>query len=109
MIAMMLESFLDELGHPVAGVASSVSEGLALVEAGGFGIAILDLTLDGGERSSPIAAALVAKGIPFIVSSGAAERLDGPFANAPLLAKPYMLAQLSGLLESMPATTLVTA
>jgi CheY-like chemotaxis protein len=109
MIAMMLESFLDELGHPVAGIASSVSEALGMVELGGFGLAILDLTLDGGQRSSPVAEALVARGIPFIVSSGAADRLDGPFAGSPMLAKPYMLSQLSELLDAVPAESLVAA
>lgn len=101
MISMMLESFLEELGYPVAGTAESVGEALDLVERGGFGLAILDLTLDGGERSSPVAEALSSKGIPFLVSSGSADPLDGPFAGHPVLSKPYTLVQMQQALGSI--------
>ncbi len=55
LIAMMLEDFLDTLGHRVAGTAESVGEALAEVEKGGFDVAIIDIQLKGGENAWPVA------------------------------------------------------
>lgn len=109
MISMMLESFLEELGYPIAGTAESVSEALRLVEGGGFGMAILDLSLENGEKSAPVAEELSRLGIPFIVSSGSAEPLDGPFSGRPVLSKPYTLVQMQQALGSIPAGSLASA
>ena len=45
LIAMMLEDFLESLGHSVTGSCDSVKEALAAVERGGFDVAILDVNL----------------------------------------------------------------
>jgi len=92
LIAMMLEDFLDSLGHHVAGTVDSVSEALAKVEQGGFDIAIIDVHLKGGEPSWPVADLLVAKGIPFILATGGhIEPPPAAHANAPVLAKPFTI------------------
>ena len=69
LIAMMLEDFIESLGHEVRGPCESVTEALAMVEADGFDLAILDVNLK-GESVWPVATALRAKGIPFVLASG---------------------------------------
>ena len=72
LIAMMLEDFLDALDRLVAGTVDSVASALELVEAGGIDAAIMDVNLRGGETSWPIADALAARGIPFVLATGGA-------------------------------------
>ena len=67
---MMLEDFVDTLGHSVAGTADCVADALARVEAGGVDIAILDVHLRGGEPSWPVADLLADRGIAFLISTG---------------------------------------
>ena len=56
LIAMMLEDFLDSLGHRVQGTCDTVKCALEEVEKGGFDLAILDVNLK-GESVWPGAAA----------------------------------------------------
>jgi hypothetical protein len=59
-----------------------------------FTIALLDIDL-GGETSDPVAAALVARGKPFLITTGFGGRTLPGFAAAPLLMKPYLPSQLA--------------
>ena len=99
LIAMMLEDFLDSLGHKVAGTVDSVAEALARIEAGGFDVAIVDVHLK-GEQIWPVADKLAAAGIPFVLATGG--HVDPPppeHAGAPLLAKPFTLDAIEPVLE----------
>lgn len=103
MIAMMLEDFLQTLGHHVQGVASSVGEAVEYVRGGGFDLAILDCNLNGKEIW-PVAEMLESANIPFILSSGAsASDVPEPFADRPMLAKPYTIGAVSDVLASAGA------
>lgn len=86
MIAMLLEDMLVDLGYDVAGVASSLSQGLELVEREGFDAAIIDLQL-GDQDSLPIAARLNQKGIPFAFATGYGAATSTK--DAPIISKPY--------------------
>ena len=57
LIAMMLEDFLDSLGHKVRGTCDTVQCALEEVEKGGFDLAILDVNLK-GENVWPVATKL---------------------------------------------------
>ena len=57
LIAMMLEDFLDSLGHKVRGTCETVEGALEEVEKGGFDLAILDVNLK-GENVWPVATRL---------------------------------------------------
>ena len=98
MIALMLEDFVESLGHSLHGVASSVNEGLDLVRKGGCDLAILDCNL-AGEPVWPVADLLEERGIPFILSSGGS-LADAPprHQGRPLLEKPYTIGAISDLL-----------
>ena len=85
LIAMMLEDYLDILGRKVAGVADSVSTALPLVAAGGIDAAIVDVNLNGGEKCWPVADALAAAGVPFVVATGGGGGLSFKTVRAALL------------------------
>jgi len=86
-VAMCLEDILETLGCAIVGPAGRLSEGLILAESATIGAAILDINL-GGERSTPIAAALQLRGVPFAFASGYGVAPEG-FDAAPLIEKPY--------------------
>jgi DNA-binding response OmpR family regulator len=102
LIAMMLEDFLDSLGHAVAGTEDTVQGALAKAQAGGFDMAILDVHLR-GEACWPVADALADRGIPFLLATGGhTEPPPVRHAEAPVLAKPFTLA---GVEQAVSALT----
>jgi CheY-like chemotaxis protein len=98
LISMMLEDFLDSLGHEVAGTCDTVEEALDRVEQGGFDVAIIDVNLN-GRQVWPVADRLAAKGIPYVLATGG--HIDPPpaaHAGVPVLAKPYTLDAIGPVL-----------
>lgn len=91
LIAMMLEDFIESLGHVPAGAADNVDDALACIERGGFDLVILDVNL-GGSECWPVADALAARRIPFILATGGhVSPPPADHADAPTLAKPFTL------------------
>ena len=91
LIAMMLEDFLDSLGHKVVGTVESVKDAEAALDDGGFDVAILDVHLK-GDHIWPICDRLADGGIPFILATGGhIEPPPARHADAPVLAKPYTI------------------
>ena len=99
LIAMMLEDFLESLGHSVAATCESVADALAEADKGGFDLAILDVNLK-GESVWPVAAQLRDKGVPFVLASGG--HVDPPpaeFVNVPMIDKPYTIDRINPAIE----------
>ncbi len=91
LIAMMLEDFLDSLGHTVAGTCDTVADALDRVGQGGFDIAIIDVNLN-GEQVWPVADRLAAQGVPYILATGGhIEPPPAEHARVPVLSKPFTL------------------
>ena len=91
LIAMMLEDFLETLGHKVVATVETVADALARVEQDGFDLAILDVHLK-GEKAWPVADCLAEKGLPFVLATGG--HIEPPplrHAEAPVLSKPYTI------------------
>lgn len=102
LIAMMLEDFLDVLGKELAGTADSVATALPLVQAGGLDAAILDVNLRGGEKSWPVADALAAAGVPFLLATGGGD--DGvaeAHRGRPVLPKPFTMDAVEKALAAL--------
>ena len=103
LISMMIEDFIDLLGHKVAGTCDSVAEALVRVEEGGFDAVILDVNLRDGP-CWPVADALKAKNIPFVVATGGhVEPPPASHAHAHQLAKPFTLDGVQAALEMVAA------
>ena|SRR3569623_342188 len=96
---MMLEDFLDTLGHEVAGTCDSIPEALDRVQAGGFDIAIIDVNLK-GELIWPVADRLADMGVPYVIATGGhIEPPPSRHADAPVLAKPYTIDAIDPVLK----------
>ena len=92
LIAMMLEDFLETLGHDVVGTCESVDEAIAKIDEGGFDIAINDVQLQDGQQVWPLADRLAEQGTPYIIATGGhVEPPPEQHADAPVLCKPYTI------------------
>jgi DNA-binding response OmpR family regulator len=101
-LAFALEDFLIDAGFVIAGVAGRVETALAVIESGVCDAAIVDANL-AGVSASPVALALRARGVPFIVVSGySPAQLPSAFSEAPFLQKPWrpdrLIQALCGIL-----------
>jgi|SRR5579872_7414327 len=104
LISVMLQDWLDELGHQTLGPAATAAAALALIADAPPDAAILDLSV-GQEMSYPVAEALRARRIPFAFATGyGSGGLPPPFADIPVLVKPFdfeaMKAMLTQLLQA---------
>jgi len=100
MISMMLEEFVETLGHEVRGVASTVDEACQMVREGGFDLAVVDCNLN-GEEVWPATELLEQAGIPYILSSGGSiSSVPQPYSARPMLPKPYTIGAISDLIEA---------
>jgi len=100
LIAMMIEDMVSACGHTAVGIASTLGEALAAINAGGFDGAILDIRL--GETVSIDAADLLrARALPFVFTTGGPEAITSAYRDVPMLAKPFTIAQLESALEGL--------
>ena len=100
LIAMMLEDFLDSLGHTVVGTCDSVEDALAKVDEGGFDVAIVDVQLKDGKNIWPVADRLAEGGTPFVLATGGhVEPPPAQHAGVPVLSKPYTIDAIEPALE----------
>jgi CheY-like chemotaxis protein len=101
LIAMMLEDFLESLGHRVIATVESVAEALSKIDENSCEVVILDVHLKNGEDAWPIADRLLARGIPFILATGG--HIEPPperHSAAPVLAKPYTIDAVEPALDA---------
>lgn len=101
LIAMMLEDFLESLGHTVVAVVETVEDALARVDEGGFDVAIVDVHLKNGEAVWPVADRLSDEGLPFVLATGG--HIEPPplrHASAPVLTKPFTIDSIDPALQA---------
>lgn len=100
LIAMMLEDFLESLGHRIVAACDGVDEALGHVEAGGFDVAILDVQLRDGRQCWPVADRLADLGVPFVLATGGhVEPPPARHAAVPVLSKPYTIDAIEPTLD----------
>ena len=103
-VAMLVEDFVEELGHQVVAVASHLGAGLALARTADVDLAILDVNL-AGVQSFPIAEVLSARGVPFVFASGyGAAGLPPPHQTSTVVQKPFELDGLKSAIEQALTT-----
>jgi CheY-like chemotaxis protein len=89
LVALLLETMLTDLGHQVAGPVARLDKGLEIIEHQAIDLAVLDININGSEVY-PIAAALEARGIPFIFATGyGSAGLRPAYRDRPVSQKPY--------------------
>jgi DNA-binding NtrC family response regulator len=87
LLAMELESLLEEMGCSVIGPAPNVDRALALLDQQRPDAAILDVNLN-GQAAMPVAAALNEQHVPFVLATGYSDELQPEMQDAPRLSKP---------------------
>lgn len=105
LVAMEIENLLERQGCVVLGPAPRVSRALSLLDQERPDAALLDLNLN-GEPATPVAAALSAAGVPFVLVTGYGEMQsrEPELQDAPRLDKPVhhqkLLRVLAQVLDS---------
>jgi len=100
-ISLDITELLSSEGHTVFGQFRDIETALDALRKGAPDVALLDADL-GGDSSAPIAEALNAQSIPFIVVSGHGNDFapDDPRAAAPRIEKPISNKELISFVES---------
>ena len=101
LVAMLVETMLQDLGCEVIGPAYSLDEGQRLAGGEELDAAILDVNLN-GEMSDPIAAVLESRGVPFALATGYGGSAPQAAGQAvPVLNKPFRAETLESMLSQL--------
>lgn len=94
--AFLLGMQLEHLGHPAPLIAHTLDQANACIaRRPPLDLVLLDVELDKGQMSAPLATALHQCGIPFIVVTGRQKSaLPAAYASGVHLLKPYDLSEL---------------
>ena len=89
MVLLMIEDMLTDFGCDVVASAATAEQALELIASQSFDGALLDMNLN-GEKRDRVAAALEARGVPFIFCTGGSiVDLAPKFRDRPFLRKPF--------------------
>lgn len=102
-VAAMVCDTLEDAGAVPLGPVGRVVEGLDMIRQGGIDAAVLDWNLN-GEPGAPLAEALAASSIPFVIATGYGS-VEEPFSGRLILGKPYISGNLIERLASLFAAT----
>ena len=101
MVGPFTVDLLGELGCEVVGPAPNMAAARELVEAGAFDAAMVDIHIR-GERVFPLCEMLVARHVPFLFTSGYADRqMPDKWQQRPRLQKPYTVDQVEKALSAL--------
>ena len=91
LVAQTLVEFLEDAGALVAGPFGWIEEAVAYLESHPEKLdgAVLDINLH-GEKSYPVADALVSRSVPFVFATGyGAGVIEGKYSHHPRYEKPF--------------------
>ena len=90
LVAMLLETILEDMGCTPVGPASNIDEGEAMArDTAELDAALLDVNV-AGRHVFPVAEALRARGVPFVFSTGYGEGgLPDEWRGNPTIQKPF--------------------
>jgi CheY-like chemotaxis protein len=92
---------LGDIGCEVVGPAPNMAAARELVEAGEFDGALMDIHIR-GERVFPLCEMLEAQGLPFVFTSGYADRqMPKKWEDRPRVQKPYTVDQIEKALSAL--------
>ena len=100
LISAMTEEWLSDLGHVAVGPAHNLATAMELAAKDIDG-AIVDVSL-GKDNSYPLADALSARGVPFVLATGYGQNgIEPRYREHSTLSKPYEFATFRRLVEQM--------
>jgi len=89
LVAMLLETILEDMGCSPVGPAANVDDGLSMATDEALDAALLDVNV-AGRAVFPVADALKARGVPFVFSTGYGEGgLPDDWRGHPTIQKPF--------------------
>ncbi|MBX3476112.1 MAG: response regulator [Brevundimonas sp.] len=89
LVAMPIETILEDLGCIPVGPAATVPAGLTLATGESLDAALLDVNV-AGQQVFPVAQALADRGVPLVFSTGYGEAgLPDQWRGRPTLQKPF--------------------
>src|SRR3954451_722560 len=98
---LYLMTTLQTAGYVVVGPVSAVAEALSIIDSEPPDAALLDLQFAAGD-TAPVATALLAGGVPFVVlTDDEGRELEPALAGAPRLLKPVQPEALLGLVHDL--------
>jgi CheY-like chemotaxis protein len=101
LLSLELCEGLTEAGVEVVGQAADVGEAMGMLVATDLDAAVLDANLN-GQSVAPVAAALAARGTPFIFATGYGDNQQAPQGfSAPFIRKPYDVTQVAAALAEV--------
>jgi CheY-like chemotaxis protein len=100
LILMDIEGMLADVGCESV-TATTLGQAAALIDAGVFDLAMLDINLN-GSNTDVLADKLSARGVPFVFSTGySGDAVGENYRHLPLLKKPIRPADLIQTLSSL--------
>jgi CheY-like chemotaxis protein len=101
LVLLMIEDMLADLGCESVTAAATVDQALAVIDMQVLDAAMLDMNLN-GNNSYAVADALVARGVPFVFSTGySGQDMREGYRDRPLLNKPFRNEQLAEILARL--------
>ena len=102
-IALDVQEMLEGLGWTVVGPIGNLGVALEMAAQESLDAALIDINIRGG-KIYPVARLLAARGIPFLLASGYANKeLPEDLVDRPRLEKPYNAADLGARLDELMA------
>lgn len=101
LVAMLLEDMLGDLGCEIAASLSRIDQATAFAgdTEQAIDVAILDVNV-AGESIAPVAAALAARGAPFVFATGyGASGVPEGWRDRPTLQKPFGMSEVEARLR----------
>ncbi len=100
LLAMELESEVEEAGHEIVGVAAESKQAISLIEKTSPQFAFVDIQLLDGPTGIDVGRHLASRSIPYVFVSGNLKRIPEDFAGAlGAIEKPYTMNGLQNALE----------
>ncbi len=100
LLAMELESEVEEAGHEIVGVAAESKQALSLIEKSSPQFAFVDIQLLDVPTGIDVGRHLASRSIPYVFVSGNLKRIPEDFAGAlGAIEKPYTMNGLQNALE----------
>lgn len=100
LLAMELESELEDAGHQVIGHAMSSSDAMSILAKSRPDFAFVDIHLQDGPTGIEVGSQLASIGVPYVFMSGNVKRIPDDFAGAwGAIEKPYSAAGFRNALD----------